>query len=565
VEGEVFVELLRGSPAFAQAVGRQLRSRQGIFAPYERFMAELQHGVSNNHIHLRGLLPHYEALCPALHRHVGEVERLDLEALMYAVRRLPTRITQTLALFLTDEMPELYASPELELSEVPSASRRRTVVELLPGKSMVVLRDGLSDLADFMSCLCALVYEARKLRRRLSHPATLAALGRHVREAEAACPALPFTAEEEAGLRAVWGEATAQRLFEIALHHEDYGIEIAQQVELLNARHGERWIQQIAAATRELLGVDPSELPEELPVHIISSNTHSVRNCLNPWFASAREEVLAWAAASQPELFVAEWATAQDLLYAAARGYLAAHPEAREAFNAAERGAGQVRLDRSAFTGIVVDLVDTSRLRGLSLDPALGEVGGERSLIVNIDYAFGQQAEEILGSLLMLFGRRVRSVSVLGKAGSMAGRRGDLMVAEAFVEQSTDLLYDVPRGQARVDVERLRRLAPGREIAVGPLLTVAGTLLQNVTLLRFYERIWQCVGLEMEGCYYLRQVVRAQRLGVVGAEVDLRFIYYVSDVPLQPGETLSGPLEVHEGLPPLYAATREVLLGVLGG
>ena len=39
-----------------------------------------------------------------------------------------------------------------------------------------------------------------------------------------------------------------------------------------------------------------------------------------------------------------------------------------------------------------------------------------KALIINIDYAFGQQAEEILSNLIKLFSDNLASVNVLGKA-----------------------------------------------------------------------------------------------------------------------------------------------------
>jgi hypothetical protein len=98
---------------------------------------------------------------------------------------------------------------------------------------------------------------------------------------------------------------------------------------------------------------------------------------------------------------------------------------------------------------------------------------------------------------------------------------------------------------------------------VGPLLTVAGTLLQNRALLHFYRNIWKCIGLEMEGVYYARKVTESIQLGVLDPQVVQRYFYYVSDLPLEKGENLSAPLAPTEGIPPLYAITREILSAIL--
>jgi hypothetical protein len=113
-----------------------------------------------------------------------------------------------------------------------------------------------------------------------------------------------------------------------------------------------------------------------------------------------------------------------------------------------------------------------------------------------------------------------------------------------------------------IDPERLRRRLPGRGVYQGPLLTAVGTLLQNRMLLNFYRRLWRCVGLEMEGFFYYRHIRKATQLGVIPAGLPLRFLYYVSDLPLEAGVTLSEPLRASEGIPPLYAITREILSSI---
>ena len=42
----------------------------------------------------------------------------------------------------------------------------------------------------------------------------------------------------------------------------------------------------------------------------------------------------------------------------------------------------------------------------------------------------------------------------------------------------------------------------------GVVLTVLGTLMQNRELLHYYKNLWACIGLEMEGSYYARQIER---------------------------------------------------------
>ena len=96
------------------------------------------------------------------------------------------------------------------------------------------------------------------------------------------------------------------------------------------------------------------------------------------------------------------------------------------------------------------------------------------------------------------------------------------------------------------------------------MLTVDGTLLQNRDMLRFYRHVWRCIGMEMEGAYYLRQFQEAKATGLVRTDTAVGVYYYVSDVPLQHGTDLATRLDPAEGVPPLYAITRHILTRILG-
>ena len=430
---------------------------------------------------------------------------------------------------------------------------------MLPGKSMVLLRNGVSDLFDLVTCLCLYSVEAIKIRKRIADPLDLLRLAQRVTtdQSKPILDLLPFDASEREALTLVWPDDTAKRLTQIALHREALHIDIRRQIHTYNSRRTDLWTQQISGATFELLGCDPGDLPETTKVHIISSNTHSVTNCLNPFFADRSADIRAWAESTGHWSAINKWREPTDLLYAAGRDYVTSSAGIQAEFRH-DSELSAVRLGETVSTGIEVQIIDVSRLAGRDIDPLLPRLSETGDVLVNIDYAFGEQAGEIVRNLIMLFGRRLASINVLGKAGALTGRRGDILAPTAFIEQSSDRFYPF---DARVnsDMERLTRLAGDRGVHVGPLLTVSGTLLQNSTMLHFYRHIWDCIGLEMEGAYYYRQILESQQLDVLDERIPLRFLYYVSDLPLDRNEDLSANLGPEDGLPPLYAITRQVL------
>ena len=558
-----FLRLIDDYPAFRLSLARSLTVKQGIFQGYRSLWAQILRLVDTDGFLLSDLVEDYRTLHPALHPLLTS-ERIDTDALSYAVARLPEEVTRTHAWFLTAQLSPLYADPDTKFDPVRTHARRRSAWRQMPGKTLVLLRDGISDITDLLTCLCAYAVEAKKIRQRCRSSELLLALQQHRCGAlEAGEDALAemsgLSPEELAGLRRIWPEDLWTRIRDILLQHEDIALDCDFQIDNPNASAAERWVRQIRDVAGGLVDLEDPELR----VHIVSSNTHSVGNCLSSYTARRRAEILAWGQEHRPQALAADWHNETDLLYVLARHYIAAHEGAREQCIHEERAAGHYRLRTTAFTGITVDLIDARRIDPELCDPALRITRPDvPTLIVNVDYAFGQQAEDILSNLLFVFGRAVRSVSVIGKAGGLVGARGDLMVPRATLLQAGDELYPLPNPD--LDIEQLAALAPDRTVHVGPVLTVAGTLLQNRQLLNFYRRFWQCVGLEMEGSFFARTLIAAMNAGIVRTDVATRFAYYTSDVPLDPDSTLSEALSPVEGVPPLYAITRAILNQVLG-
>lgn len=211
-----------------------------------------------------------------------------------------------------------------------------------------------------------------------------------------------------------------------------------------------------------------------------------------------------------------------------------------------------------------------------------------RHFIINMDFAFGAQAEGICRAVFSAFGHRIRSVSIMGKAGGLVGKRGDIQLATHVLMSKSSFIIEDNQDELRncrnddLTQERLKELAgPRVNVHSGNVLTLTGTMLQNVKLLRYYQRVWGCVGMEMEGSYFARVMEDFHQQGISRRDIISRFAYYTSDLPLGTGgsgvngeegdnggergdsETLSAPMTPQEGIPPLYAIARGILERIL--
>jgi hypothetical protein len=182
-------------------------------------------------------------------------------------------------------------------------------------------------------------------------------------------------------------------------------------------------------------------------------------------------------------------------------------------------------------------------------------------VLLVIDYAFGTQAFDIMDELLQpeyIAGADqslpIMSISIMGKAGVLPGKKGDIMLATAHVMEGTADNYIVDNDLNPADFDE------SVEVFTGPMVTVLGTSLQNRDVLeRFHSSAWRAVGLEMEGGHYQRAISGAIIQGHIPADMKTRYAYYASDNPLLSGQTLaSGPMG-DEGIVPTYMISKVIL------
>jgi hypothetical protein len=550
------------NPLFSRAFASSLRNKQRIFHGFEAFTGLVTTQEIQGVAQLSDFIDSYRGLRSVLHR-TDERHQIDFDALAYVLPRLPDHITSLFVLHLVEDLPEAYLQVQDTLQATSRRAKKRRFYTLLPGKCLVLLRERLTDTVDLLTKLCIYEVEMVKIRNRLhGHPvanriAEMAVSNVSQRAAEAIWEELPFSAEEIKQLQVLFGGDLFARLYEIMVQDGQMILYFDPARNRYLTSASERWRSQIRDGVARTLRASGQPV-SAYDVHIISGNEHSVANCLSRWLQEHAETILSWGRQHVPETLGQQ--DAGDELYAAARAYLKEHPDVNSRRVLADEVQGIFVLDDTSFAGISVTLVDVLSL-GAGLDPGLEQPQVNRpTVIISIDYAYGRQAELIMQSLILLFGRQIRSVSVFGKSGAVVGRRGDLLLADRFIMQSTHELYTVPNNDLAAADFRL-----DRPVHTGTLLTVLGTVMQSNEMLHYYRTFWQVVGMEMEGSYYLRELLQARITGMIDPEVKMRFAYYTSDTPLETASSLAAKLSAQDGVPAVYAVTRAILRRILRG
>ncbi len=288
------------------------------------------------------------------------------------------------------------------------------------------------------------------------------------------------------------------------------------------------------------------------PIHIISANLHSVKNCFYAIAALSKKYKYASLQEYAELLSDSNNGDLRDLVL-------------KEALK-----SGMIELTDTSGTNIGVQIFDTAALQPKSISAELNfkpKSKDESPVIIVMDYAFGEQAYETMDELLKpyilgeeRYPMNVKSINIMGKAGILEGKKGDIMVPTSHVFEGTADNYPFKNDLTLDDFKE-----SGLGVYDGSMITVLGTSLQNKDILTYFlKSSWNACGLEMEGAHYQKAIQASAHIRHnIDPHVKLRYAYYASDNPLETGSTLaSGSLGL-DGVKPTYLITIAMLKGCL--
>ncbi len=291
--------------------------------------------------------------------------------------------------------------------------------------------------------------------------------------------------------------------------------------------HGEIWANSIKTT------LEKNNLLQK-PIHIISANMHSVMNTIFVPKTFATE-------IKKKSLFE---------IYEA----LSKNENLRNKVTKKALQNGMIYLKDESGTNINVQIFDLSKI-----------YKNNNEVLIVMDYAFGEQAYETIDELLKPYKVKeekiylnVQSLSIMGKAGILEGKKGDIMIPSAHIFEGTADNYPFKNELNTSDFK-------GLKVVKGAMITVLGTSLQNKDILKFFHKsTWNVIGLEMEGAHYQKAIQSASKIrGSISKNVKVRYAYYASDNPLKTGSTLASGGLGTTGVKPTYIITENILKQIL--
>ena len=520
----------------------------------------------------------------SLHARARDLQ-VDMDALVYTSLRLPECIFQVRLVVLgqSQDMFEWHNYPAVESWQRATSVGRRRHMYYDELETLAVYIASRSDIDDLVPILTAFQIEWNKLHHLLQGSQVKEHLTKLVGEwpddkaLSAIALEMDVSFDDANRLRQLWGSNLAERLLMIIAGRKRFALRLLDSSLAAYRKAIRGWWMHIEEQLPEIEFLERS-------IYFVSSNTHSLANLLTGSALRHEDEIVAYLERTRQSELLGEFRQAdrasvvggrENLLYYAQKKFLGTPGSEKVAADklANERTVGIFRVPSSHSFDVEAQIIQLDRLRRDWLDPRLSLPGLEllrhsNALIVNIDYPLGMAAYQILTEIARNI-HFFKGVYVLGKAATLNGRVGDVMIPNVVHDEHSQNTYLFPNCFSAADVAPF--LAYGTVMDNQKAITVRGTFLQNP---RYMEVIYRegYTDLEMEAGPYLSAVTESIRprrhphneiVNLYSAPFDIGLVHYASDKPMSRGQTLGTQSLSYFGIDSTYAASIAILRRII--
>jgi hypothetical protein len=537
---------------------------------------------STTEVQIRTLEEVHAAMNSSMHMDARKTSP-DTSAFIYAILRLPDciRDVQSIVLGQSDSVFAKHGYAAIKKWQPVSARARRRLCFYDGKETLACYIASESDIEDVIPVLTAYQIEWNKINFLLQSCNTgcidSAMNGDAAAFADLA-EQLEMTSEDLNRLRTIWGNEFAVYLHKIAESRCEFGIRLLSGSLSEYWRATQLWWDNIKLAAPEVM---------ERPVYFISSNTHSFANLISGFALSQREEIIRLLAPKSDQMLLQEWKEIQErktssnqenFLYYALKKVqqLPGGHSLVQAQSKQEEAQGIKRIPPAHSFDIETQVFDLHQIDLNKIDPRLIDrledlkpvIDKTNALIINIDYPLGFGAYHILSTLAEHISEFL-GVYILGKAATLNGVRGDVMIPNVVQDEHSENTYLFKNAFSAADVQPY--LTYGTVLDNQKALTALGTFLQNARLTNVVYRDGY-TDIEMEAGPYLSAIYEMYRpkrtpvneiVNLYGVPFDVGILHYASDTPLSKGKNLGAGALSYEGMDSTYAASVAVFRHIL--
>lgn len=507
----------------------------------------------------------------------------DMSAFIYSVLRLPSSILHcNMVLLGQSEAGFRQQGFEVDSWQGVTASARRRKWFYDGSETLAVYVTSVSDTDDIVPILVAFQIEWNKMYYLLNaDPTTMQLLQTRLDRTSPVFTEISKVLRERLHIHAgdwrrlevIWGERLWENLRVIGMSRKSFSLRMLGGSHVGYVRAARKWWEPVEKLF-DTLGL------QNRPVYFVSSNTHSLVN-LTSGFALHHQDELMQFALSGKDPYLAEecrklqegivpgnW---QNFLHYVAREWIRT-PEGK----AAERERARDEQERGIWRvgarhGLEIDaqVFDLAKLRHVEIDPrcrmsGIDKLPESQAVLLNIDYPLGMAAYLMLREIMENL-TQIRGVYILGKAATLNGSIGDVMITNAVNDEHSQNTFWLDNCFNARDIQPY--LIYGSVLDNQKAVSGKGTYLQNRQYLDFYYSANYTV-VEMEAGPYLNAVYEDQYLTryTTGENInfaqlpyELGILHYASDTPYTRGKNLGAGSLSYFGMDSTYACAVAIL------
>lgn len=514
----------------------------------------------------------------------------DISALIYSTLRLPACMVDVTNVVLGQiEKSFTDASYAVNEWERVTAPGRRRRMHFDGTGTLAVFIASRSDIDDLIPMLTAYQIEWNKVHVLLQGPVARLFLAQHgerteplsMAERSLLATALQTDEEDLRRLESIWGDRFITVLSKMGARRKQIGLKQTAGSVADYRRATAHWWDDISMHLKQQ--TSPVIDLEDRPVYFISSNTHSLVNLLTGFALREERNLIDYMESKGHEALIAEYRQVlsdegathkNNFLYYVQKKYLSDGDAAvRRRARDVERELNIQRIPSKHGSDLETQIIELRRLKSDWIDPRLMPgvnpmlFSNSDAVIVNVDYPLGLAAYELLARLSER--AALLGVYVMGKAATLNGRIGDVMISNVVHDEHSQNTYMFQNCFAASDVAP--HLTYSMVLDNQKAISAPGTFLQNPRYMDVFYREGYTV-IEMEAGPYLSAVYEATRpkrhpqneiVNLYAAPFDVGFLHYASDTPFTKGHNLGASNLSYAGIDPTYASTVAIMRRIL--
>ncbi|MFT3700395.1 MAG: hypothetical protein QM831_45035 [Kofleriaceae bacterium] len=508
--------------------------------------------------------------------HLGAEEpEPDLAAFAYSAGRLPDCMPSIRRIVLGQSLAQFVeAGYPIESWQVVRTRGRRRPLRWDGKQTLAVFIASGSDIDDLVPIITAYQIEWNKLRDRLLMNRT-----KDVSDDAELASALGVDDAGVARLRGALGPSSTQILETMIAHDCDLFVRLLDGSQREYQKQASRWWQAIAP-----------HVPPNRPLYFVSSNSHAFANMMGGYARAHREAIVGFLRRRNFEDLAPRYdeavaakddALATNILYYSLRAFLhePGIDEGRmDAVQEWDRASGIRAIMSPGKIDVDAQVIDLSQLQVDRLDPRIRVPGIENivksnAVIINIDYPLGMAAFHHLSSVALGVDE-LRGIYIMGKAATLNGRVGDVMISKVVHDEHSANTYLFHNALTAADVQPFMK--HGTVLDNQKALTVRSAFLQNRDYMDVFYREGYTV-MEMEAGPYLSaayEITEPKRhptdeivslVDHTSRNLDLGVIHYASDTPYSRRQSLLSKSLSYFGMESTYGCAIAIARRIFAG